>query len=1055
MENNSHSDLQCKKRKYGPKKGFLSRISVDSDSVSCSSADQHSHTANRLSYSLNGDNHSEKGVNQSARNSELPFNQSSRMHSADGQKYSLNVSNQFARRQSADGNKTFMTNGDDKSVKFKLLNSHPAKTQNSALGSQYIDSNDQGSKISALVSRSFSTGSEIIDGQSKSLKQQSSESISTMSLPEDLRLSFSEIEEGSLQLDDLDLTYSPASGGNNSSGNLCNMDQEKCFDQDGDLQRFAAIISSTSEQQASDKEITEMTKLSEEFMTKEDQSSGKEQNNVVVKSESSNSNANITWDDIVQWGVNAQQVSTVGSSGEVLKQKKTISPRRSSKSKHMENVSCQVCGDMAAGFYCGAFICEACKKFYMRAYKQDKLKYVCLRDKKCMITKESRVQCQYCRFQKCVTLNMYIPKQGESEMSKDMQMSDIPCRVCSAPSSGFHFGAITCEGCKGFFRRMAKEREPEKYQCNKKGRCEINMVTRNLCKACRYRSCREAGMSVEGSRIGRQPNSVKHAISMELKQVKPEGESDVVTKIKEEPIDESSIDFLKDSDKSESFSFWDEKSDNSVNQTLNNQSALCDNQVISSANMNVKEPSLDTHTSVGHVSPSVSNNVSWSSSINNVNRIPPTSPINGTLPKPSQTHMSVGNTIHTKADPQSYNGKQMTNQQNHVSVGGHIQRHMLPPPQMSAGDLNRGQSNGPSGNSLVFTPSPVTQFFSTAPRNENKQYVSSNQQPRDNQANHKVPAPIDTTQNINQASATPQPILYSPTSTTAPHGNNEGMGQGSFQNMTEFISKIIEAGKCLQLLNYRVFDTDVNPTTSMNVDDIKALFKSKYMDPKAGNHITSKVDMSVFSSRESTWNYMMTNFHHNTYITIRFAKLVPGFKTLSLNDQVKLIQSSIYPIELLNMSKVYDPTTKKYNYFTYTKEEENIMMEQFPMLRVFQEHFLHVGEMVTSFNFTDEEFAILSALLLFPAEANGLENPKAVEQLQNQISAALQAYEEREFPEGLTRYGILLVRVAELVQCLLQHNLAIGLLLTHNPTIKVPQLFHELIIESIKEGQKL
>lgn len=53
--------------------------------------------------------------------------------------------------------------------------------------------------------------------------------------------------------------------------------------------------------------------------------------------------------------------------------------------------------------------------------------------------------------------------------------------------------------------------------------------------------------------------------------------------------------------------------------------------------------------------------------------------------------------------------------------------------------------------------------------------------------------------------------------------------------------------------------------------------------------------------------------------------------------------------------------------------------------------------MVTSLQFTDEEFAILSALLLFPAEINGLENPRAVEQLQNQISSALQAYEESKF----------------------------------------------------------
>lgn len=27
-------------------------------------------------------------------------------------------------------------------------------------------------------------------------------------------------------------------------------------------------------------------------------------------------------------------------------------------------------------------------------------------------------------------------------------ISEIPCRVCGAKSSGFHFGAITCEGCK-------------------------------------------------------------------------------------------------------------------------------------------------------------------------------------------------------------------------------------------------------------------------------------------------------------------------------------------------------------------------------------------------------------------------------------------------------------------------------------------------------------------------------------------------------------------------------------------------------------------------------
>ena len=55
------------------------------------------------------------------------------------------------------------------------------------------------------------------------------------------------------------------------------------------------------------------------------------------------------------------------------------------------------------------------------------------------------------------------------------------------------------------------------------------------------------------------------------------------------------------------------------------------------------------------------------------------------------------------------------------------------------------------------------------------------------------------------------------------------------------------------------------------------------------------------------------------------------------------------------------------------------------------------------------------------------------------------------YADGAVRYGSLLVRIAELVQCMLQHNLAIGLLLTAHPELKVPQLFDELIAECIKE----
>jgi len=34
------------------------------------------------------------------------------------------------------------------------------------------------------------------------------------------------------------------------------------------------------------------------------------------------------------------------------------------------------------------------------------------------------------------------------------EICHIPCKVCGAPSSGFHFGAITCEGCKASHYRI-------------------------------------------------------------------------------------------------------------------------------------------------------------------------------------------------------------------------------------------------------------------------------------------------------------------------------------------------------------------------------------------------------------------------------------------------------------------------------------------------------------------------------------------------------------------------------------------------------------------------
>lgn len=80
-----------------------------------------------------------------------------------------------------------------------------------------------------------------------------------------------------------------------------------------------------------------------------------------------------------------------------------------------------------------------------------------------------------------------------------------PCSICEDKSSGYHYGANTCEACKGFYRRTLKKKEvdykcrctPEEKEAWKRG------PFKNGCPACRYERCLAVGMSKNAIKIGR------------------------------------------------------------------------------------------------------------------------------------------------------------------------------------------------------------------------------------------------------------------------------------------------------------------------------------------------------------------------------------------------------------------------------------------------------------------------------------------------------------------------------------------------------------------------
>lgn len=66
------------------------------------------------------------------------------------------------------------------------------------------------------------------------------------------------------------------------------------------------------------------------------------------------------------------------------------------------------------------------------------------------------------------------------------------CVVCGDRASGRHYGAISCEGCKGFFKRSIRKQLG--YQCRGSKSCEVTKHHRNRCQYCRLQKCLAMGM---------------------------------------------------------------------------------------------------------------------------------------------------------------------------------------------------------------------------------------------------------------------------------------------------------------------------------------------------------------------------------------------------------------------------------------------------------------------------------------------------------------------------------------------------------------------------------
>ncbi|XP_051994893.1 nuclear receptor subfamily 5 group A member 2-like [Xyrauchen texanus] len=75
------------------------------------------------------------------------------------------------------------------------------------------------------------------------------------------------------------------------------------------------------------------------------------------------------------------------------------------------------------------------------------------------------------------------------------------CPVCGDRVSGYHYGLLTCESCKGFFKRSVQNKKH--YTCAERQCCPMDLAQRKRCPFCRFQKCLAVGMKREAVRADR------------------------------------------------------------------------------------------------------------------------------------------------------------------------------------------------------------------------------------------------------------------------------------------------------------------------------------------------------------------------------------------------------------------------------------------------------------------------------------------------------------------------------------------------------------------------
>ncbi|KAL5108052.1 Knirps-related protein [Taenia crassiceps] len=772
--------------------------------------------------------------------------------------------------------------------------------------------------------------------------------------------------------------------------------------------------------------------------------------------------------------------------------------------RRSEDQACQVCGQPSVGFHHRAYVCEACKKFFTRhltnRIKKDKsasgegdsaksstqggemfpdLNVVCPMGGNCKIEGPGRGKCPHCRFRKCLDLGMSLTPPG-GEIGCDV--SKIPCRVCGGPSSGFHFGALTCEGCKGFFRRTVHSNSIP--QCLGNQTCRITPSNRNMCKSCRFKKCLEVGMSQKRSRVGRQPNAIKYYCVREISQREQNGglpspeessasrRPSIKTNHAEDPTPLSprrrqTAPLLATTSSSK--------------RSLNTFEAVDVTVVPAAATMASAEGAVSLTADLGSTTDGEGTR-SRASTLSASSGVSSSSAAFQSTLDAQQTSPTVSSASSLKKlkveDAQEYDagtdmmGSSFCQQLASVTVASSLANHFLLNPQLASGScssqLHHSQTTptaeflsqlakhhptmvAAAAASLLWGNSPSGPVFGTehtqtaVPPPPQLSCCSSSSRFQ----THQPPAPPSTLPTTFQPvdmvvhQSDPPGCVHSclgpPATVAEQHDQTERqcLHDDVVREGSEAASSLEESIRTNVFVTLAEFTQGIERATDFLRSERMRLKRIRN-DPQPR--------FTNLDTIERVWSQMMRQFVSHTRMVVDFSKLIAGFNRLGINDRRQLIRAAMYPIMLIELSRDFQNNgSLSYNYFDFLEREKEIIIQHFPPLTKMISHLVQSGKVLQHLKLDDIESTIICIQELL-RHKNELEDPASCEHLFLLSMQALVNHEHLKSKsdaasERLTTFTQLLPMLNQLN---IEHHEVLSQIRLRYPHLVFPELYVEM-----------